>query len=63
MKIMVIIGAVLLVAALLGLQYYLDEWALKANNCGVCGADYLDDIRNHPQCFTVACEPVTNALH
>lgn len=56
-KILVIIGAVLLVAVLLGLQYYIDEAEIKRNNCDVCVYDYLQ-----PQCRLAACEPVINAL-
>lgn len=56
-KIIVIIGAILLVAILLGLQYYLDETAIRENNCDVCASDYLQ-----PQCRSAACEPVIQAF-
>ncbi len=56
-KIIKIAIAIAFIAGIFFLQYYLDEKAIKENNCDVCVTDYLQ-----PQCKLAACEPVIQAF-
>jgi hypothetical protein len=53
----VIIIAIILIGGIIIVGHVLSESLIKEENCDVCIADYLQ-----PQCQTIACEPVVNAL-